>query len=693
MKARAKAPTAIDLATGCFDLSDNFITVIREVPDAGSISLEDGTNEISFCSGDAMMDSLVFINTSSTSANYAYIIGQEGFALTAITDSSFDFSNTFTGTYTIYGVAYTGTLTILPGQEIATTDLSTDCFDLSDTTITINVTRVDGGFIRGNGAQEVYLCPENPEDGFVTFTTNSILNDTLFRYVITTATDVILAVLDSNSFDFGPLPLQELRVYAISYTGNFLAGPGSSLRLSPLASGCVSLSDNFVTVFNDSPEGGMVSLSGVPPSAISCTVDGDGDITVLTTSTSLTGYVVLVTDTNNVVQLIADDLANVPLGDLPVGDYRIHGLAYTGNLLVSVGDDADDVALADNCYELSSNFATVTQGGSISAGTLTNLNEPGDTINFCIPAGDNPIAIVEASVVGPNYRYIITNANGIIRAANLPSNILPFGAFGPGEYRIYGFNYTGEATVSINQPITGFLSSACYALTSNFITVIYEDPDGGMIATAEGQTEVTVDIDTASTDPSAVVTFVSTSDSLNSFIYVVTDEDNVILSTSNSASIDFGAAGLGVCRVWGLAYTGNLLAAVGDNAATTELSDGCYALSDNFVTVTRAVADGFAAETPAENGSVAGADDVQLSAFPNPSAGSEIFLTLSSELGLPSGQIAVRDLNGRAYQVQPLTGGVESVTVRLDISNLPAGLYFAQFSTPTGVQSIRFMKR
>lgn len=678
----------VDLATGCFDLSENFITVVREIPNAGNVSLEDGTNTIAFCSGDPMMDSLVFVNTSTTSSNYAYIIAQDSVALLAVQENSFDFSNAFTGTYTVYGVAYTGALAVVPGLDIFENDLSTGCFDLSATSIEVNVTRVDGGFILGNGSENVYLCPENADDGFVNFTTNSILSDTLFTYVITTNTDIILNVMDSASFDFGALPLEEVRVYAISYTGEFQAGPGSSLTASPLATGCVTLSDNFVSIFNDTPEAGEISLVGVPPSGISCSVDGEGDIAVATTSESLTGYAVLVTDTSNIVLLISEDLDNIPLGDLGAGDYRVWGLAFTGNITVTVGDDAAVVALADNCYELTTDFVPVTQGGSITAGTLTNLNAEGDTTTFCHTSGENPIAIVEASIGGPSYRYIVTDATGRVIAPNLPSNIIPFTAFGPGEYRIYGFNFTGTPTVAINQSIFGSLSNECFAVTSNFITVFNTIPDGGMVSTPEGETEVSLEIDD---DGNAFASFVTTSDSLYNYVYVITDENNLVLGTSNDATINFGPAGPGVCRVWGLSYTGELTVMEGDDAANTALSDGCFSLSDDFVTVTRTDMDGVIA--PDEEEESEDGDTVLLRAYPNPSAGSEIFLSLESILPLPRGQVSVRDLNGRSYDVQLVVGGTNSATVRLDISNLPAGMYFAQYQTELGMQSVRFMKR
>jgi len=687
--------TSVEIASGCAALSDNFITVVREIPEGGTVSLSSGQDTIDFCSGDAMDDILEF-TTTSTSTNYGYIIADEGFSLIGLMTDTFDFSNTLSGSYSVYGVAYTGRLTVSPGLDIFNTNLASGCFDLSDNSITLNVTKVDGGSILGNDQEEVYLCPMNTDDGFVCFTSNSTEADTLFTYVIATATNVILAVMDSSCFDFGPLPLMELRVYSISYTGELLAAAGSSLEFSELATGCASVSDNFVAVLNDAPEAGEISVDGLSSSGISCVVDGNVNLSVSTTSTSLTGYAVVVTDTFGIVQLVSTDPGNVPFGDLPESTYRFYGVAYTGSLTVQAGDDIAVVALADNCYELTTDFVSVIRGGNISAGTLTNAgSDEGDVITFCTSAGDNPIAIVESDVVGINYRYIVTTTDNRVVAANLPSNIIPFTAFGMGEYRIYGFNFTGTPLVTVNQDLTGsVLSTECYALTSNFITVIVSDPDGGMVTTTDGATEVEVAIDASSGTPTAALSFMTDADSLDSYVYVVTDEDNNILATSMSATIDFGPAGVGVCRVWGLAYTGDILAMGGDNAATTRLTDGCFALSDNFVTVTRLESDGFVDEDGGGINTDGGitTTDLLMSAYPNPTAGSEIFLSLESEESIPDGQLSVRDLNGRSYNVQPLTGGSNTATVRLDISDLPTGLYFATFRTQRGVISVRFMK-
>ncbi|WP_020567196.1 T9SS type A sorting domain-containing protein [Neolewinella persica] len=686
--------TTDDLASGCAALSDNYITVTREIPDGGSVSLADGTNIVDVCSGVEEEPALQFITTSA-SGSYTYLIAQDSIALTAIPSDSFNFNMAQSGVYQVFGLAFAGNLSILPGQNIFLTDLSTSCFELSDTFINVVVTEVDGATILGNGEEELYFCPENLEDGFVRFTNTSGTASDNYTYVVTTATaqPIILQVVSGDSTE--ALPLMELRVYGICWSGEFVAGPGTPLNSGLLATGCVDISDNYVTIFNDTPEAGEISFDNVPATGVFCTVNGDGNISVSTTSDSQTGYAVIVTDTFNVVQLVSTDQSNVDLGSLPEGPYRVWGLAYTGNVVAQVGDDIAVAVLADNCYELTSSFLDVTYAGSINAGFLTNLTTEGtgDTIRWCIADGDNPIAVVDASVSGPNYRYLVTDPNGRVRATNLPSPIIPFQPFGPGEYRIYGFNYTGMSLVGINQNInTTLLATGCAALSTNFITVIYVDPDGGMVTTTADETEVEVEITGTGTDATAIVSFMTTSDSLDNFVYVVTNEDNMLLAISESATIDFGLSGVGVCRVWGLAYTGEIIAGLNDDALATELTDGCFALSGNFVTVTRVDEVGF--DNPGNDEENALISSLIMTARPNPASGNVVYLDIESLGGMPDGTVYVRDINGVAYSVQPLvSGGSNSTTLSLDIGMLPAGMYFAQVATEEGLQSVRFMKR
>jgi hypothetical protein len=247
--------------------------------------------------------------------------------------------------------------------------------------------------------------------------------------------------------------------------------------------------------------------------------------------------------------------------------------------------------------------------------------------------------------------------------------------------------------VGINQNInTTTLSTECGALTSNFITVNIIDPDGGMVTAADGSTEVEVEIDGMGGSATAFVDFVNDSDSLNNYAYLITDENDMVLALSNENRFNFGPAGVGVCRVWGVAYTGEIIAAPGDVITEAALTDGCFELSSNFLQVTRVDEVNVDGTNPRSNVDIGLVNELRLTARPNPTSGNTLYLDISTFATIPNAQVYVRDINGVAYSVSTLVGGGEEATIQLDISMLPSGMYFVQLATDSGLQSVRFMK-
>jgi hypothetical protein len=131
-----------------------------------------------------------------------------------------------------------------------------------------------------------------------------------------------------------------------------------------------------------------------------------------------------------------------------------------------------------------------------------------------------------------------------------------------------------------NYTITYTANDVCSSVAEVMIEI--EDIGGGTVALSDGSTEVSV---CGSDGIADELIFASMNAEGESFTYLVTTQDNIIISFSETGVIDFENAAFGTFRVWGLSYTGNLTVFVGDNAATTTLSDECYDLSDNFVTV------------------------------------------------------------------------------------------------------------
>jgi len=122
--------------TGCYGLS-NSITVIREVRDAGDISLIDGGTEYTICAGDGMADPIdVIVNGGDTVPNLGWIITDDNLDILALPSAPpFDLENAGAGTCLIWRISYADNVTgIMVGENAGNL---TGCFDLSNS-ITVN---------------------------------------------------------------------------------------------------------------------------------------------------------------------------------------------------------------------------------------------------------------------------------------------------------------------------------------------------------------------------------------------------------------------------------------------------------------------------------------------------------------------------------------------------------------------------
>ncbi|MEM9885763.1 MAG: fasciclin domain-containing protein [Bacteroidota bacterium] len=108
--------------------------------------------------------------------------------------------------------------------------------------------------------------------------------------------------------------------------------------------------------------------------------------------------------------------------------------------------------------------------------------------------------------------------------------------------------------------------------------------NGGVIALSDGSTEADITVGDGQAD---ILTFSSINAFGANFRYVVTDDNNTILNIQAGNVFNFEGFGEGVCRVWGFSYTGNLTVQVGDNLAEVNLSDDCFEVSSNFVTINK----------------------------------------------------------------------------------------------------------
>ena len=76
------------------------------------------------------------------------------------------------------------------------------------------------------------------------------------------------------------------------------------------------------------------------------------------------------------------------------------------------------------------------------------------------------------------------------------------------------------------------------------------------------------------------------------YTFVITDEQGTILDCPVDNVVDFEGAGVGICRVYGVSFTGTFIPEIGDNFNDVEaFSTGEYDVSDNSITIFRDMPD------------------------------------------------------------------------------------------------------
>lgn len=668
----------------CFDLSDNFITVVRVNPIGGILVTAEGPTQLLRCAGDGTPDPVAFTVNGASNAPYLFLITDENNYLIGISNQpGFDFENAIQGIFRIHGLSYTGVFQLFPGDSIfGDIPAASGCFDFSDNYIEINNVRVNGGNLFSTGNQTVfYTCPADGVADVVQFNNTSNAPDATYAYLFTNENNVIIGLTFQSSFNFDIAGIGITRIWGVSYTGNFIANFGDNAATTPLSDQCYDLSNNFITVVRDVPAGGSLTTTQGQTALTICLGLDSPIVTAQSNSTSLAAYTYALTTGFN--DLIAfSDNGEFNLAQYGPGTYRIWGVSYTGTLNRSV-ENILSVDLGNSCLEISSNFITVVVTDFIAGGMLS-ANGGLTTVYFCPNDGEDDL--VELSTTSPtpagNYRYVVANQNGIVFIPDLMGNAIDFDGAGVGEYRIYGIAFTGNYLVSLGSNLqTDILADGCYSLSFNFVRVLNAVADGGAVSTTDGDTEVELDMQDGSPD---VLQFVNSGTSNLPYLYVLTDENNIVLGYLNGNGFDFEGRTEPALRVWGLSYFG--AAPTATNVPASELigAGDCAEFSENFVSIT-------AVPVP---GAQSNGASLRAVAQPNP-ATDRLTLriwTAGEQLKPAPATILIMDAAGRVrdqYRLPEWTGFQQA---ELDISRLEEGVYTIQIRSAEQVAVLRVVK-
>ncbi|RMG86983.1 MAG: T9SS C-terminal target domain-containing protein [Bacteroidetes bacterium] len=649
-----------ELSDNCYDLSDNFVEVVKDVPNGGTVATAGGSDFVQVCVGDGNASVVGFSASNTSNLFYAWVLTDENNQFLALeTQNEHDFEGAPAGTCRVYGVAYVGNFVISAGEDIFANDLTDDCFDLSDNYIEVLRSEPNGSFVSlDDGTEKIFTCPGDGVADVVSFSTSSG-STAQYAFLITDEAGQILDVTTATTHDFDGAPTGICRIYGVSYVGNLLAEAGQDIFTDALSDDCWDLSNNYIEVVREVPDGGEIATAIGETVIYQCPNDGQPDLVDFeTVGISNSNHLFAVTDENlQVVNLIQGN--SFDFENLDPGIYRVYAIAYTGNFTMIEGDFLFVTPISDDCADISDNYITLIREAPDAGMVFANGGQ--EILYTCPQDGKADLAQLEnPGASNARYAYLVLDENLQVAYILTDDDLFDFDMEAPGLYAVYGVSYTGELTIQPgDDPFINPLSDDCYELSENWVDVVHFAPAAGTLSTTDGLTEVEVCSGDGTPD---LVGFEVAGEAPVRYMYVATDTTGKILSFSPVASMDFESVNEGVCRIYGVSYTGNFLGIVGENIHDLLLSDDCFDLSDNYIEVTRIEVDG---------GQVATAPHNDTQVFICPGDGVPNLLSFATTSAAPSdhyiyiitdnNQIITHILTDDQFDFDPLGIGVSKV--------------------------------
>ncbi|MEL7531141.1 MAG: T9SS type A sorting domain-containing protein [Bacteroidota bacterium] len=648
--------------------------------DGGSVLTEDGLGTVYTCPGDGLPDWIRADSSTSSTVNYSYVVTDANATiLTVLTGDSINLDGAGIGECWIWGLAYTGNLTAMIGDNAAQVALSDSCFDLSDNFIRVVRDTAGGGMVMTEAGQDTaFVCIGSSQQSAVIAFDSTGNSNANYTYVVTDANAVILGLSDDGLVDFSQAPPGECWVWGLSYTGMLTAQVGDDASQVALSDECFDLSSNFVVVFREAISAGEILTAAGQDTVYYC-LDGSGGGTGMFRVDSLNvlggeNFNYVITDNQGIIlALPGGDMIDV--SGAGIGECWVWGLNYTGNVLAQPGDNAATTQLTDGCYDLSDNYVVAFRD-SINGGEITTEMNM-DTVYYCPfnPGGDDDgIFVMDSSnTAGPKFSYVVTDNNAVILGVPGSDSVDVSGA-GVGECWVWGLSYTGNIVAQVGDTASMVdLTDGCYDLSDNFVVIFRDSLSGGEVLTADGLDTARVCVSDGDPD---ILDFQSVGGATGgSFTYVVTDTATKILGLPPSNMVDFSNAGGGECWVWGLSFTGDVLVGLGDTAATAALSSACYALSANYVVVYRDTAGGAC--------SVGLEDELgfrDIAVYPNPVQDQLYFSFRSTLLNAQTSELTLYSLTGQSVRTAEYpTLPIGENRFQLSVAGLSSGLYMLAF--------------
>ncbi len=437
---------------------------------------------------------------------------------------------------------------------------------------------IGGQVFANSGSEMTSLCLDDAINVGLNVYSNSSAS-TAYAYVVTDINNQILSYSDQRNLKFENLIEGVYYVYGFSYQGDILARIGDYVYSTKFAADCWQISYNRIEVKLATPNSSEIRTPDFKTEKNICLNAGEPDfVGFQNISTKNTPYVFLITDVNGTI-LEVNFKTFADFSNSPVGECKIYGLGYTGQLLAQYGMNINET-LSTGCYQLSDNAIDVNRA-RVKGGQIYTQDAQSFYTFTTDDAQSNILSFTNTGGVEAEYAYVLTDASNNI-LTRLESSSIDMEGYSAGTYRIWGFSYSGDILLDDGQSIfSGPFSSGCFQRSFNAITVTTEH-DGIVLppcvvasTTISALSETTIcqngPLQTISTDAEM-------SQGLETTLLIV-DQANTIVSIAQISELHISLLQPGAYSIFQVVYDN--IDGLLEGSSLNNLS-GCYALSNSI---------------------------------------------------------------------------------------------------------------
>ncbi len=285
---------------------------------------------------------------------------------------------------------------------------------------------------------------------------------------------------------------------------------------------------------------------------------------------------------------------------------------------------------------------------------------------------------------------ILANGVEIYKEVDIPTNF---------DYTLQSFDFSANPAFSVDEVTDFEFELLSYCLIGELAQATAWDIDdlelvsscsnkmsGGSVFLDDGSQALTVCSDDGISD----LTHFNTTNVSSDYVFVVTTGDDIIIGDVNGDVLEIEGAPAGICKIWGLAYIGELNINAGASIHDLDLVSGCMALSKDFITLTRLTGDDCGSiSEPEPTAGGTPVEELIVNFSPNPAL-NQIMLDVSSYPD-PKVQISIYSISGIQLKQVRMDFSLNAEQM-LDIEHLAPGQYLLKVTSGNQVKISKLTK-